>query len=125
MPIDNDIYRMLQVADGAYTCRILPIPGCWNPITRPHVALLMPSGKKIIHFYLSNPSSSSSSEKLDVASIDQLPPKSVIEVRYSNTDYRYYRRDKTMWVMVAESRNQLFLDVFTQPESFFMFQPED
>jgi hypothetical protein len=125
MSIDSDIYRILQVADGAYTCRILPIPKYWNPIERPHVALIMPSGKKIVRFYLSNPPSSTNGEQLNVVSLDQLPPNSIIEVRYGSTDYRYYRHDGTMWSMIAESRNQLFLDVFTQPESCFTFQPED
>jgi hypothetical protein len=125
MSIDSDNYRILQVADSAYMCRILPIPKDWNPIERPHVALIMLSGKKIIRFYLSNPSSSSNGEQLNVASLDELPPNSIIEVRYGSTDYRYYRHDKTMWSMIAESRNQLFLDIFTQPESFFTFQPED
>jgi hypothetical protein len=125
MSIESGIYRILQVADGAYTCRILPIPRDWNPIERPHVALIMPSGKKIIRFYLSHPSSSSSGEQLNVASLDQLPPNSIIEVRYGSTDYRYYRHDETMWSMIAESQNQLFLDVFTQPETYFMFLFDD
>jgi hypothetical protein len=125
MLIDNDIYSVLQVADGAYKCRKLPIPEYWNPIERPHVALLMPSGKKTIRFYLSNPTPSGTRKNLDVASIDNLPAKSVLEVRYKSTDYRYYRRDKSVWTKVAESRNQLFLDVFTQPESSFTFPLDD
>ena len=125
MLIENDIYLILQIANGAYKCREPPIPKYWNPVERPHIALLMPSGKKAIRFYLSKPSSSSGDNRLEVASIDQLPPKSVLEVRHGSTDYRYYRRDKSVWTKVAESRNQLFLDVFSQPNSSFMFLTED
>jgi hypothetical protein len=125
MLIENDIYLILQIADGAYKCREPPIPKYWNPVERPHIALLMPSGKKAIRFYLSKPCSSSRNNKLEVAPIDHLPPKSILEVRHGSTDYRYYRRDKTVWTKVAESRNQLFLDVFSQPNSSFMFLTED
>jgi hypothetical protein len=33
-------------------------------------------------------------------------------VKYTSSDFRYYRRDGRNWLKVAEKRDQFFIDVF-------------
>ena len=110
--IDEGIYQVLRSVNGAYACRQPPIPKRWNPITRPHVALLLPADGKTFRFFLSLPAPPGSSRELEVTGFDDLPLKSVIEVRHGSMDCRYYRREKAMWMKVAEVRNQLLLEIF-------------
>lgn len=65
-----------------------------------------------MHFFLSEPQAAEG--QLDAGDLAALPPDSVIEVRYSQTDYRYYRRREYDWTKVAEIRDPFIteLDVY-------------
>jgi len=112
--IDKGAYLMLRSAIGAYTCRKPPVPAKWNLVDRPHVAVLMPSNEDVFRLFLSNPvGTANPGHRLDVAKIEELPSKSIVEVRHGNMDYRYYRKDNTMWTKVAEARNPFVVEVFS------------
>ena len=114
MIIDNGAYLMLRSAIGAYTCRKPRVPSKWNSVDRPHVAVLMPSNDKVFRLFLSNPvGTENPGHRLEVANLEELPAKSIVEVRHGNLDYRYYRRDNAMWTKVAESRNPFTVEVFS------------
>ena len=112
--IDKGAYLMLRSAIGAYTCRKPPIPSKWNSVDRPHVAVLMPSDENVFRLFLSNPiGTKNPGHRLEIAKLEELPSKSIIEVRHCNMDYRYYRRDNAMWTKVAEARNPFVVEVFS------------
>jgi len=112
--IDKGAYLMLRSAIGAYTCRKPPIPSKWNSVDRPHVAVLMPSDEEVFRLFLSNPvGTENPGHRLEIAKLDELPTRSIIEVRHCNLDYRYYRRDNAMWTKVAEARNPFVVEVFS------------
>lgn len=112
--IDKGAYLMLRSAIGAYTCRKPPIPSKWNSVDRPHVAVLMPSDEDVFRLFLSNPvGTANPGHRLEIAKLEELPIKSIIEVRHCNLDYRYYRRDNSMWTKVAEARNPFVVEVFS------------
>ena len=114
MIIDKGAYLMLRSAIGAYTCRKPPIPSKWNPVDRPHVAVLMPSDEEVFRLFLSNPvGTANPGHRLEITKLEELPTKSIIEVRHCNLDYRYYRRDNAMWIKVAEARNPFVVEVFS------------
>lgn len=112
--IDKGAYLMLRSAIGAYTCRKPPIPSKWNSVDRPHVAVLMPSNEDVFRLFLSNPvGTANPGHRLEITKLEELPIKSIIEVRHCNLDYRYYRRDNSMWTKVAEARNPFVVEVFS------------
>ncbi len=112
--IDKGAYLMLRSAIGAYTCRKPPIPSKWNSVDRPHVAVLMPSAEEVFRLFLSNPvGTANPGHRLEITKLEELPIKSIIEVRHCNLDYRYYRRDNAMWTKVAEARNPFVVEVFS------------
>jgi hypothetical protein len=112
--IDKGAYLMLRSAIGAYTCRKPPIPSKWNSVDRPHVAVLMPSNEDVFRLFLSNPvGTANPGHRLEITKLEELPIKSIIEVRHCNLDYRYYRRDNAMWTKVAEARNPFVVEVFS------------
>jgi len=128
--IDKGAYLMLRSAIGAYTCRKPPIPSKWNSVDRPHVAVLMPSDEDVFRLFLSNPvGTANPGHRLEITKLEELPIKSIIEVRHCNLDYRYYRRDNevrhcnldyryyrrdnSMWTKVAEARNPFVVEVFS------------
>ena len=112
--IDKGAYLMLRSAIGAYTCRKPPIPSKWNSVDRPHVAVLMPSDEEVFRLFLSNPiGTKNPGHRLEITKLEELPTKSIIEVRHCNLDYRYYRRDNAMWTKVAEARNPFVVEVFS------------
>ena len=112
--IDKGAYLMLRSAIGAYTCRKPPIPSKWNSVDRPHVAVLMPSDEEVFRLFLSNPvGTANPGHRLEITKLEELPTKSIIEVRHCNLDYRYYRRDNAMWTKVAEARNPFVVEVFS------------
>jgi hypothetical protein len=113
--IDEGMLLVLRAANGAYSCRAPPIPKYWNPIDRPHVAVLVPTGSTIMRVFLSKPAAylSDSSEVLEVSDLDVLPEKSIIEVRNDTVEYNYYRKDNNTWTKVAESSSPFMVEVFS------------
>ena len=76
------------------------------------MALVESAGDRVFYFLLSQPSRDD--EELWVRDLDSLQGDVVVEVKHSNSDYRYYRRDGQTWIMVAERRDQFFIDVYEQ-----------
>ncbi len=113
--IDEGTYLVLRSASGAFTCRYPPVPKKWNPVDRPHVALLLPDVSGIFSVYLSQPEeeSSDSSTYLVTKDLTQLPTKSIIEIRHGNSHFAYYRRDNESWTKVAEASDPFVVEVFS------------
>ncbi len=102
---------VLKAAPGAYSCSTLPLPQEWDPIRRPHVALLLPSGDGIFRVMLSCPENH---RKLMVNStIDGVKRGSIIEIRYDETEFSYYRKESSGWTKVGASGDPFFVEVFT------------
>jgi hypothetical protein len=115
MTIDEATYLILRSASGAFSCRYPPVPRNWNPVDRPHVAMLLPDTAGIFSVFLSNPEDgdSKSRQSLEVSDLDRLPAKTVIEIRHSNSQYAYYRRDNGSWTKVAEASDPFVVEVFS------------
>ena len=115
MTIDEGTYLVLQSASGAFTCRYPPVPKKWNSADRPHVALLLPDAGGIFSVFLSKPEDDESKEErgLEVADLNRIPPKSIIEIRHSNAQHAYYRRDNGSWTKVAEASDPFVVEVFS------------
>ena len=113
--IDEGTYLVLRSASGAFTCRYPPVPKKWNPVDRPHVALLLPDVSGIFPVFLSQPEeeSSNASTYLVTKDLTQLPTKSIIEIRHGNSHYAYYRRDNGSWTKVAEASDPFVVEVFS------------
>ena len=94
MTIDEGTYLVLRSATGAFTCRYPPVPKKWNPVDRPHVALLLPDAGGIFSVFLSQPENDKSrkEQSLEVSDLNRLPSKSIIEIRHTNAQLAYYRR---------------------------------
>lgn len=115
MTIDEGTYLVLRSASGAFTCRYPPVPKKWNSVDRPHVALLLPDAGSIFSVFLSNPEDDESKQdqSLEVSDLNRMPPKSIIEIRHSNAQYAYYRRDNGSWTKVAEASDPFVVEVFS------------
>lgn len=115
MTIDEATYLILRSASGAFSCKYPPIPRNWNPVDRPHVAMLLPDIAGIFSVFLSNPENvdSKSRQSLEVSDLNRLPAKTVIEIRHSNSQYAYYRRDNGSWIKVAEASDPFVVEVFS------------
>jgi hypothetical protein len=114
MTIDEATYLILRSASGAFSCRYPPVPKNWNPVDRPHVAMLLPDSGGIFSVFLSNPENDSKSKQtLEVSDLNRLPTKTVIEIRHSNAQYAYYRRDNGSWTKVAEASDPFVVEVFS------------
>ena len=77
---------------------------------RPHIALLESVDDIIFYFFLSQPSEER--RELQIENLENVEDNTVVEVRYSSSDYRYYRRNGGMWMTVAEMRNPFFMEVY-------------
>jgi hypothetical protein len=78
-----------------YVIRRPAIPRWWDPVSRPHVAVIMPdpqSGQEI-RYYLSQCGHRQSNGKfiLDVVDIDTLPEGTLLEVKFSATRANLYQ----------------------------------
>jgi hypothetical protein len=78
-----------------YVIRRPAIPRLWDPVSRPHVAILMPdplSGAEV-RYYLSRCGEKNSTGRsiLDVADIDTLPEGTLLEVRFNATRANLYQ----------------------------------
>jgi hypothetical protein len=115
MTIDEGTYLVLRSASGAFTCRYPPVPRNWNPLDRPHVALLLPDVNGIFMVFLSTPEEKNTltSQKLETVDLTRLPSKSIIEIRHSNAHYAYYRKDNESWTKVAEANDPFVVEVFS------------
>lgn len=115
MTIDEGTYLVLRSASGAFTCRYPPIPKKWNSVDRPHVALLLPDMGGIFSVFLSKPEADESKldQSLEVSDLNRIPSKSIIEIRHSNAQYAYYRRDNGSWTKVAEASDPFVVEVFS------------
>ena len=115
MTIDEGTYLVLRSASGAFTCRYPPVPKKWNSVDRPHVALLLPDDGNIFSVFLSQPEDDTSKleQALEVSDLSRIPPKSIIEIRHSNAQYAYYRRDNGSWTKVAEASDPFVVEVFS------------
>lgn len=113
--IDEGAFLVLRSAAGAFSCKTPPIPRTWNPVDRPHVALLLPSNEDVFRMFLSTPSQPDENREsdLDVMDLETLPFKSIIEVKYDSIDFSYYRRDEGVWTKVAEAQNPFMVEVFS------------
>jgi hypothetical protein len=108
--IDESMLRVMQSAMGASSYRRLPVPKRWNPVDRPHVALLEFTDDSVFRFFVSEPMADSS--ELSVKDLDCVPDETVVEVRYSSSDYRYYRHDGHVWTVVAQARDRFFMEFY-------------
>ena len=115
MTIDEGTYLVLRSASGAFTCRYPPVPKKWNSVDRPHVALLLPDMGGIFSVFLSKPEDDESKldRSLEVSDLNRIPSKSIIEIRHSNAQYAYYRRDNGSWTKVAEASDPFVVEVFS------------
>jgi hypothetical protein len=115
MTIDEGTYLILRSASGAFTCRYPPVPRTWNPLDRPHVALLLPDNNGIFSVFLSQPEEKGYDipQKLVTVDLNDLPTKSIIEIRHSNAHYAYYRKDNGSWTKVAEANDPFVVEVFS------------
>jgi hypothetical protein len=115
MTIDEGTYLVLRSASGAFTCRYPPVPRTWNPLDRPHVALLLPDSNGIFSVFLSQPEEKGFDipQKLVTVDLKDLPTKSIIEIRHSNAHYAYYRKDNGSWTKVAEANDPFVVEVFS------------
>jgi hypothetical protein len=78
-----------------YVIRRPAVPRWWDPVARPHVAIILPdnhSGKEI-RYYLSQCGEKLSNGKslLDVVDIDTLPEGTLLEVRFNATRANLYQ----------------------------------
>lgn len=78
-----------------YVIRRPAVPRWWDPISRPHVAVIMPashSGSEI-RYYLSRCGEKRSNGKsiLDVVDIDTLPEGTLLEVKFNATKANLYQ----------------------------------
>ena len=100
--IDDKMYHTLLSSSGSLYFKELPVPRDWSSIHRPHVAVLYCENKKVFRFFLSTPCKN---EKICVWDAKNLEYNSLVEIKYSDLDYRYYRRDSKAWTMVGEARD--------------------
>jgi hypothetical protein len=113
--IDEGAFLVMRSAAGAFSCKSPPLPRSWNPVDRPHVALLLPENENVFRMFLSTPSAPDENHEsdLDIMSLETLPMKSIIEVKYDSIDFSYYRRDESVWTKVAEAQNPFMVEVFS------------
>ncbi len=82
---------------GNYVIRRPGIPKWWDPVARPHVAVIMrdPINGGDIKYFLSKCGEKDSKGRtaLDVADIDSLPKGTLLEVKYSATKANLYKME--------------------------------
>jgi hypothetical protein len=107
---DTNTYNVLRLAVGSSSYSDLPIPEYWNSMDKPHVALIESIHEQVFCFLISQPLQDDG--KLWVRNLESVQGEAVVEVKHTNSDYRYYRRDGSRWMKVAEKKDQFFLDVY-------------
>ena len=66
-----------------------------------------------IHLSTPEDNESKTEQALEVADLNRIPPKSIIEIRHSNAQHAYYRRDNGSWTKVAEASDPFVVEVFS------------
>ena len=107
---DIGTYNVLRSAIGASTYRQIPLPQQWDPLDCPHVALVESTGDRVFSFLLSQPTDEDG--EIWVRNLDFVEDGSVIEVKHSRAEYKYYRRDGEFWAIIAEKKDPFFVDVY-------------
>ncbi|MFW9787879.1 MAG: hypothetical protein ACFFE2_16500 [Candidatus Thorarchaeota archaeon] len=83
---------------GSYVIRRPGIPRWWDPVARPHVAVIMknPVNGGHIRYFLSRCGEKDNNGRisLDVGDIDSLPEGTLLEVRYSATKANLYQLER-------------------------------
>ena len=110
MVFDIGTYNVLRSAIGSSLYRYLPTPRHWDPKDPPHVALIESTGDRVFCFLISH--CVDNCEKIWVKNLNSTQSDAIVEVKHSRLDYRYYRRNGENWTMVAEKKDQFFVDVF-------------
>ncbi|RLI56990.1 MAG: hypothetical protein DRO87_01965 [Candidatus Thorarchaeota archaeon] len=95
-----------------YVLRRPAIPRWWDPVSRPHVAIIVrdPVTKTEIRYFLSSRGTPCSNGRttLDVSDIDALPEGTLIEVRFNATRANLYRLEMVgnvpCWRWLARSQ---------------------
>lgn len=115
MIIDEGIYLILKSATGAFSCKSPPLPKDWNPTDRPHIANLVPLDHMVFRVYLSTPRRvlGKMNYELLISNLDVLPSQSIIEIRYNNIEFSFYRKDNGIWTKVAEVNDSFTVEVFS------------
>ncbi|MCF2136248.1 MAG: hypothetical protein K9W43_03325 [Candidatus Thorarchaeota archaeon] len=111
MKLDEGSFMVLKAAPGAYSCSSLPLPQSWDPVKRPHVALLIPTGNELFRVMLSTPQNNN--DHLEISNLSKIDVGSIIEIRYGEVEYKYFRKDSTGWTNVGASDDPFFVEVFT------------
>ncbi len=111
--VDLRAYAMLRAASGAFACKCISLPQTWTPTTRPHAALILPSGEGVDRLYLTTPKGGDDELSLECFDLNELPDGSLVEVRYDAVKYVYYRRDGYAWLKVGEAHMPFLLEVFS------------
>lgn len=107
---DIGTFNVLQSAIGSTLYRNLPVPRDWDEKDIPHVALIDSTGDRVFSFLISH--ADGNDEEIWVKDIESIPENVVIEVKFNRNDYRYYRRTGNNWTMVAEKKDQFFVDIY-------------
>ncbi|MBN2229803.1 MAG: hypothetical protein JW779_09445 [Candidatus Thorarchaeota archaeon] len=81
-----------------YVIRRPAVPRWWDPVARPHVAIIMPdpvTGAEV-RYYLSKCGNKQSNGRtlLDVVDIDTLPENTLLEVRFNATRANLYKLER-------------------------------
>ncbi|MFW9794909.1 MAG: hypothetical protein ACFFEE_11430 [Candidatus Thorarchaeota archaeon] len=94
MTIQLDIPNRIQTMTD-YVIRRPGIPRWWDPVARPHVAVILknPMNGGNIRYFLSKCGKKDNNGRtsLDVGDIDSLPEGTLLEVRYSATKANLYK----------------------------------
>ena len=107
---DTNTFNVLRSATGCSSHKDLPVPKQWNSVDRPHVALVESFFDWVFSFLISQPSEDS--KEMWIKDLISVQSEAVLEVKHTNSDYRYYRRDGQTWTKVAEKRDQFFIDIY-------------
>lgn len=110
MVFDIGTYNVLRSAMGRSLYRSLPLPTSWNPNDTPHVALIESTGDMVFCFLISH--YLDNGEEYWVKELNSIRNDVVVEVKHNRSDYRYYRRNGNNWTMVAEKKDQFFVDIY-------------
>ena len=110
MVFDIGTYNVLRSAVGASLFKSLPLPLNWNQTDSPHVALIESTGDRVFCFLISQ--LLENGEEIWVKNINSIQHDAVVEVKHNRSDYRYYRREGKNWTMVAEKKDQFFVDIY-------------
>ena len=111
---DTGTLNVLRSAIGSASFEDLPLPTQWDGFDPPHVALVESAGNRVFSFLISQ--TFEDTNELWVRDLDSIQEDAVVEVKHSCYDYRYYRRDRERWAMVAEKKDPFFMDVFQRGE---------